>query len=301
MKMLQLCYFKALAENEHLTNTAKALYISPPALSAVVARLEEEIGVPLFDRVGRNIKLNENGKIFYKCVDSVLSTLENTCLELKKNNSEDKNSVNVAVSALTLWTDSMASFFYIHPEINISHAALKLDKLQDANYNNQFDFIITDLRDLPRNEWEHIVIIPDDRPVLVVNPEHPFAQKKHISLIEAKDEPFVALTKGYSSRRYFDEMFELAGFKPKIVSESDYPLRSQMIEKGYGITISTITGIQAAILKGFSFIEIDSPANVRTQTIFWKKGRKLSNAALIFRDYMIDYHKEHNILYPNNI
>ena len=62
MKLQQLHYFKALAEREHLFQTATELYISPPALSTAISRLEEELGVPLFDRVGRNIRLSENGK-----------------------------------------------------------------------------------------------------------------------------------------------------------------------------------------------------------------------------------------------
>jgi len=62
MKLLQLYYFRALAEKEHLYRTATELYISPSALSTTISRLEKELGVQLFDRVGRNIRLNDNGK-----------------------------------------------------------------------------------------------------------------------------------------------------------------------------------------------------------------------------------------------
>ena len=72
MKLLQLYYFKALAEREHLTATAAELYISPPSLSAAISRLETDLGVPLFDRVGRNIRLNDKGRQFYDHVKLAL-------------------------------------------------------------------------------------------------------------------------------------------------------------------------------------------------------------------------------------
>ena len=82
MGLLQLEYFKALAEREHLTQTAKELMISAPSLSATIARLEREVGFPLFERTGRNIRLNACGRIYLKHVNDVFSALENAKLEM---------------------------------------------------------------------------------------------------------------------------------------------------------------------------------------------------------------------------
>lgn len=62
MDLLQLKYFKVVAEQEHITKSAKLLMVSQPYLSAIVARLEEEMGGQLFDRDGRNVVLNEYGQ-----------------------------------------------------------------------------------------------------------------------------------------------------------------------------------------------------------------------------------------------
>ena len=61
MNLSQLYCFKILARSEHLTKAAEELNYSVPALSAIISRLENEVGVTLFDRVGRNIRLNEYG------------------------------------------------------------------------------------------------------------------------------------------------------------------------------------------------------------------------------------------------
>ena len=68
------------------------------------------------------------------------------------------------------------------------------------------DFIITALSDIPSSEYEYEVLIPNDRPILAVYEGHPLANRKEISLSEAKNEAFVALSKGFSSRQYFDVM-----------------------------------------------------------------------------------------------
>jgi len=296
MRMLQLHYFKVLAEEQHLTRAAESLFISPPALSTCITRLEKELDFKLFDRAGRNIYLNSNGKIFYKHVKNIFASMDDALCEINKVNSLDKHSINLGVSALTLWSDPITSYYNLHPGVSINHTSLKLDEIQNSEIINRFDLIITALNDINTNEWEYAIVVPKDIPVLVVYPNHPFAKLKEISLIEAKDEPFIALTKGYSSRKYFDETCELAGFTPRIIVEGDYPLRTQMVEAGYGITFSTVIGSKAPILKGLKYVEIKSPQNIRVQAIFWRKGRKLSPEAKSFQNFMINYYKDYQAI-----
>ena len=110
MKMLHLQYFKALAENEHLFRTANELYISPSALSASISRLETDLGVRLFDRVGRNIQLNEDGKKFYYHVKRVLDELDLARMELKQSGEHKMPSLNVATSTHVLWEEPFAEY-----------------------------------------------------------------------------------------------------------------------------------------------------------------------------------------------
>ena len=64
MEMLQLKYFVTVARLEHMTKAAEELHIAQPALSKTIARLEEDLGAPLFERQGRQIRLNPYGKAF---------------------------------------------------------------------------------------------------------------------------------------------------------------------------------------------------------------------------------------------
>lgn len=66
MEIEQLQYFKTVATMQHMTRAAEILSISQPALSKSISNIEQELGVPLFDREGRSIYLNRFGQLFYK-------------------------------------------------------------------------------------------------------------------------------------------------------------------------------------------------------------------------------------------
>lgn len=83
MEWQQFEYFKTLAQMQHVTRASEALSITQPALSRSITRFEEEIGVPLFERQGRSIRLNKYGQLF-------LQRVENIMRELKKENRKFK-------------------------------------------------------------------------------------------------------------------------------------------------------------------------------------------------------------------
>ncbi len=76
MNLSQLYYFRKLAQLEHYTKAAKELYITQPSLSDSISSLEQELGIALFQREGRNIKLTKYGREFYQYVCSALIALE---------------------------------------------------------------------------------------------------------------------------------------------------------------------------------------------------------------------------------
>ena len=76
MELLQLKYFKTVAELEKISAAAEALYISAPALSTSIARLEKELGTKLFDRTNNRIRLNRQGHIFLRYVNQIFNNLD---------------------------------------------------------------------------------------------------------------------------------------------------------------------------------------------------------------------------------
>lgn len=291
MSILQLKYFKALAERGHLTKTADDLKIAAPSLSASIARLETEIGCKLFDRDGRNIRLNKSGEVYLKYVTDILQQLENAQREVHEIANERNATLSIAISSPVVWLDALRSFINEYPDIKISHTLLKHDQLKDFSYCSTFDFLITAVSDVTDNRWEYDCLLADDKPVIAVYPSHPFADRKGLRLCETKDEKFIAVSRGFSMRNFFEESCRMSGFTPKIVLECDYLLRSSMLAAKYGIVFTTESGARTKVLGDAVYIPVTDPPIRRMQVIFYKKTTYLSQAAILFRDFMVAYYK----------
>lgn len=297
MKLLHLYYFRALAKSEHLGKTASELYISSSALSTAIARLEEELGVQLFDRVGRNICLNENGRKFQAHVDNILDELDAACAELRKKESYERV-LNVAAATHALWEKPISEFMRRNPRVSLNHCAIEWDRLTDEKLTSNFDFLITALGDVRASNYNYTVFVPDDKPLLAVYEGHPLADREEVAISELKDEPFILLPRTFSYRHYVDKLFETAGFSPNIIAETDYALRSILVKERMGITMTTILCSKSRYLAGLRFIPLSDPVPPRMQTIFWKKGKELSKDALAFKNFMIAYYKAYSMDIP---
>ncbi|MHC1761278.1 MAG: LysR family transcriptional regulator [Negativicutes bacterium] len=292
MELSQLKYFKALAETEHLAHTAEKLFISGPALSATITRLERELGTTLFDHVGRNIQLNERGSVYLYHIDQILSSLENANHEVSEMEKSRRPTLSVVVTSPLIWQNLLCAFMDKFPNIVLSHISVNLSKFQISDLSTQYDYLITAPTDLNNENLHSIVLFSDDRPMLVVNLAHRFASLDKIQLSEAANEPFIAIQKGYSSRKYFDELFAIASIKPKIVLECDYLMRGEMVKAGRGIALATANSRKCSPISNVQYIEIVNPQYRRSQALFWHARRYQTKSALLFREFAVEYFKD---------
>src|SRR5690349_12115287 len=121
MELQQLKYFQTVARLQHFTRAAEELYISQPSLSRSIARLEEELGAPLFDREGRQVRLNRLGQTFLKRVERVFNELEVGQRELQDLIGPEKGLVAVAflhTVGVRLLPLLLSAFRAEHPNIS---------------------------------------------------------------------------------------------------------------------------------------------------------------------------------------
>ena len=109
MDLLQLKYFCEIAREEHITRAAKNLNIAQPALSASLNRLEKELGVSLFDRVGRNISLNSCGQAFYQHISPALLLIENGIRAMEDFRTSEKNSLTLVPPSARAFSRRLSS------------------------------------------------------------------------------------------------------------------------------------------------------------------------------------------------
>ena len=141
MGLLQLYYFKALAENTTLTKTAEQLFITPPALSNSIRKLEEELGVQLFDRTGNSMKLNSYGKNYLVHVNEAITALENGKREIR-DSLDSNESLSIGITISSYWFDLFATYRKRYPNIKVSRLYEPVDTLNPDMLLYKYDCIL---------------------------------------------------------------------------------------------------------------------------------------------------------------
>lgn len=284
----QLKYFKELAKTEHLTQTAERLYITQTTLSNTIINLERQLGVKLFDRVGRTLQLNEVGALYLKYVDEALMVLENAHIAINDYKEREEQAVSFAMSSSSVWSNLILGFRTRYQSYNIRQIDCDKALFRNMLIDQRIDFVITGANDFSMSGLEHS-IIRQEQLYLCVPTDHPLAEKSGIRLVEAKDEPFINLPESNSFRGFCDELFQKAGIEYHAVLECDYTLRGKLVAAGFGVTIATDGSKRENILgSGVTYVPITDDFAQRQIAIIWNPRHKLSRAALDFKDYVME-------------
>ena len=106
----QLQYFRELAANGHLTRTAEQLFISQTTLSGTIIKLEKQLGINLFDRVGRTLSLNETGQGYLVYVEQALTALENGQAFIADRREQGAHKVSLSIINSAVWSPLIQNF-----------------------------------------------------------------------------------------------------------------------------------------------------------------------------------------------
>jgi DNA-binding transcriptional LysR family regulator len=298
MDLLQLRYFQTVARLEHMTKAARQLYIAQPSLSQTIARLEEELGVPLFDRQGRQIQLNQFGRVFLRRVERIFGELEDARSEIADLAGMERGGIALAVVIPQILPDLLRAFLTDHPHVSFrlfhQHSS---PTVQQQLEQGEIDLCITS----PPIEQQGIgwISLMTEEIYLMVPPGHPLAERTSIDLKEVEHEPFISLKPGNTIRDLTDSFCRQAGFTPKVAFEGDEP--------------STIRGLVTASL-GVGFVSelvmrnitlepswknsvviplhIKEPRCQRIVGLAWRKEHYLSQAAQQFRWFVVQYFEQ---------
>lgn len=286
--LLQLEYFRKLAAKEHITETAKELYISQTALSSMIIGLEKELGVQLFDRSKRSIRLNEAGRTYLKFVNDVFMALDNGRAALQELTDMREKSVSIAVGSSLVWAPMFHKFHKEFPMYTLRQYNCTVSGLEQSIQKMEVDFVLAGKDDIP-NEDLQCAWIKDDDVFLCVAPTNKFACREAVYMSELKDEPFISLPVGAPWRKGCDRLFEQAGYSIRPVVECDYTMRASLIESEFGIALTTSSARDVDLLKPNIYIPIADEYAKRKMVLFWNPKRYMSRAAQDFLDFCVRY------------
>lgn len=175
MNLQQLYYFRKLAEVQHYTEAAKALYITQPSLSDSIASLESELSVALFQKKGRGIELTKYGQEFYQYVNQALGVLEHGIAIMKEKSDSVTGTIDVGCIPTLLGDflpDALDLYHEKHPQVNFNIFQDKsipvAEGVSAGDYDIGFCSMVENKEDLvfvPITYQELIVIVRNGHPL----------------------------------------------------------------------------------------------------------------------------------------
>lgn len=286
MELLQLKYFLTTARHGNMTRAAKELYISQPALSKMIKSLENELGVPLFDRKGKHIVLNAFGEKFLKRASQALSALEQGVAEITEMSKENVEiiSLYVAVGSMLLpWIVRRFRDKYPHIRFNLIQHPGKTGKALT------YDFAITSE---PLEHNEHVILLEEEI-MLGVPRQHHLSSRNEVTLLELQHEKFISLTTGNPLRRTTDRFFADLPFSPDIIFESDDPATVRgLIESGLGISFIPSILWSGLLTEDIKLLPIRGHRCIRTIYLSWPTKEEPTGLELSFLVFIQQLFKE---------
>jgi DNA-binding transcriptional LysR family regulator len=271
-----------------MTRAAEQLAIAQPSLSQAIARLEEDLGVPLFDRQGRRIQLNQFGRAFLKRVERIFTELDEGRKEVSDLAGLEQGAISLAVASTQLLPDLLSAFLARHPHARFrlfqQHA---LSTVIQQLERGEIDLCISS----PPIEQPGIAWLPlmTEEIFLLVPAGHPLAERTSIHLSEAANEPFISLKPGHGLRDLTDDFCRRAGFTPNIAFEGDESATVRgLVIAGLGVTFAAALALKITE-HAVVAVRIAEPVCQRTVGLAWVEERYLSIAARSFQRFVIEY------------
>ncbi|MDN4080859.1 LysR family transcriptional regulator [Paenibacillus polymyxa] len=286
MELLQLQYFLAVARLEHVTEAARSLHVTQSSLSKTIQRLEEDLGVPLFDRTGRKLRLNEFGSKFLHRAERALFELEQGKQELSDLSNPELGTLELAVTTASTLPNILREFRRKRPYIQFHVQMLTTQEMVTLLHRGEVDFCLSS-PPVEGNDIECKIVCID--PILVAVPKgHRLADRNSVSLTELREEWFVGVKRGYGTRDLVDSVCMSEGFVPKYVYEGDEPARlSTLVEAEIGIAFIPSTARNSQ--EHLKYLQVENHELIREIALLWNRNRYISRAAQEFREIVVKY------------
>ncbi|PRX07595.1 UNVERIFIED_ORG: DNA-binding transcriptional LysR family regulator [Actinomadura viridilutea] len=279
-------WFLAVADRGHMTNAAAELRVSQPGLSRAIARLERELRVPLFDRVGRALVLSRYGEVFAEHARRLVAEEEAARRALAQAADPDRGEVALAflhTQGPSFVPDLIRRFRERHPGVSFRLHQDRAGIVTAAVRDGRADLGITGPRpDDPDLEWHPLVT---ERLHLAVPAAHRLARRRRARVADIEDESLVALRRGAGLRAISEELFAAAGVRPRIAVEAE--------------ELGTVRGLVAAGLgvaivppadgpPGTRHVPLADEGATRTIGLIWAAGRTRPPVVERFRRFVLD-------------
>lgn len=240
MELRQLEYFVAVAEEGNFTRAAARVHVAQPAVSAQIARLERELGLPLFDRTRRAVRLTAAGEAVLPHARAALAAVADARTAVEELGDLVRGAVRIGtVTAHNVDMPALlAAFHAAHPAVEITLGTEDSDALIDGVQSGRLDLAIASVGPGEVPAGLAVEVITDEAIQAVVGRGDLWWGRTRASLSALAARPLIALPVGTGIRRRLDEACTSAGVAARIAFEAGTPVElADLAARGLGVAI----------------------------------------------------------------
>lgn len=277
MELRHLRYFLAVAEELHFTRAAIRLHIGQPPLSQQIQALERELGVQLFVRTKRSVRLTEAGQHLLVRAREIIGSSQEIIPELQQIASGGRGELRIGFTASGLLSQEVRQALHAFhdqcPQVSLRLHEMYTYRQFEALEHGELDIGFVRLNSpltLPGLDFR---LIRHDRLSLIVPAHHPFAGRQSIRLAECRNEAFISypLNAGASLTEHLARLCAQAGFVPDIVQEArEAGTQIGLVASGIGVTVLAEPLARLA-LEDICFIPIEDAGAYMDMLAVWRK------------------------------
>lgn len=262
MEIYQLQYFIKTAEILHFTKAAELCFVTQSGLSQQIKKLEEELGMPLFKRIGKKVQLTEAGSVFLIHAKKVVENVENGKQAIEDLNEMIGGELRIGVTYIfgLLILPVVNSFAKRYQSLKIVVEYGTTEALEQKLLNNELDLVLV-ISSHEINLPVQKVPLFSSQMVMAVSKSHFLAVLDKIAFKKIEEIPLVLPGKGSNSREFVEELFAKNNMRPKIAIElNSIHALLQMVENSDWATI-----VAEKALKGWSNLKAIQITGVATK------------------------------------
>lgn len=289
----QLKVLLAVAKHQSITGAAQACHITQPSVSMQIKSLSDEVGLPLYEVLGKKVFLTAAGEALAntaKAIEDEMAFFEQS-ISAMKGHTQGQLRIAIASTAKYFVPRMLGDFYKHYPEIDISFEVLNRDGVVNRLRNNADDLYILSIP--PKDiELEHHAFL--ENPLVIIAPlAHPLLSKKKVKRQHLENELFILREMGSGTRLTCNAFFEKHQFFPKVRLElgSNEAIK-QAVAGGLGLAIISKHALtQDLEREGLAILPVENFPLISNWWILYPKGKRLSPIASVFLQHLIHVSK----------
>lgn len=298
MDFRELQYILKIAEERSFSKAAQKLFMAQPSLSQYIQKLEQQLGVKLFDRTTIPLQLTYAGELYVETAKNILDLKDQLTKQMEDIANLKKGRLVIGLSTLRstyLMPKILPIFYKKFPGIEVILVEDNSSELEKMAIKGSIDIAIMTFP-IEENLFDYEYIFTEEI-LVAIPPEHPLKEKiihdkqgnrPKIKISELSDESFILLKQDQKLHHVATNLCKKAGFKPKIILESEsIEAANALVSAGMGVTfIPDSLNLMRLSSPNPIYLSIEDIPLTRELVIAYRKGRYLSKASQEFISIM---------------